>query len=265
MKAFLKLTAISMQSHMYYRTSFLMNLFTPVVLLAGQYLLWNALYGQQAGGDIGGVGKEEMFAYILIAFALNNLLSWSTENTLAREIRSGTVVARCIRPASFLGQSVSEMAGALLLQSVVNFFIVAAGFLCFGKYMIIPTFRAVLLFVPCFILSALLRIMLVEVFSLLCFFSTGHLGITWTRIALFEFFSGAMIPVAMFPDWLKNIAYMTPFPYMVQIPIGLLLGQELPVSLPMIFLIQIIWIGFFVLLHNLIYGCVRKNLMIAGG
>ncbi|MGF7142174.1 ABC-2 type transport system permease protein [Anaerotaenia torta] len=265
MKAFLKLTAISMQSHMYYRTSFILNLFTPLVLLGGQYLLWPALYGQQAGGAIGGVAREEMYAYILIAFGLNNLLGWSTENVLAREIRSGSVVSRCIRPVSFLVQAVSEMAGAILLQSLVNLIIVTAGFLCFGKYMAAPRLGSVLLFIPCFILSVLLRIMLVEVFSLLCFFSTGHLGITWTRIALYEFFSGAMLPVAMFPVWLKNFTYMTPFPYMLQIPVGLLLGQELPVSLPMIYLGQLAWLAAFILLHSLIYSRVRKNLMIAGG
>ncbi|WP_033168217.1 hypothetical protein [Clostridium sp. KNHs205] len=265
MKAFLKLTGMSMQSHLYYKTSFIMNLFTPVVLLAGQYLLWQALYGQQAGTAIGGIKKEEMFAYILIAFSLNNLLSWSSENTLAREIRSGTVVARCIRPVSFLSQYVSEMTGVLLLQSAVNLIIVVSGFLIFGKYMIIPTPNTVLLFIPCFILSILLRILLVDVFSLLCFFSTGYLGITWTRIALFEFFSGAVLPLAMFPEWLRNISYMTPFPYMVQMPTALLLGQELPVSLSIMFLLQILWIMVFVLLHNIIYGLVRKNLNVAGG
>ena len=47
MRNFLKLTAMSLQSQMYYRTSFFLNLLSPMVLLAGQYLLWHALYQQQ--------------------------------------------------------------------------------------------------------------------------------------------------------------------------------------------------------------------------
>lgn len=265
MKSFIKLTMLSMQGHLYYRTSFIINLLSPVILLAGQYLLWAALYAQQEGSVIGGIGREEMFSYILVAFALNNLLGWSTENGLSKEIKSGMVVARCIRPVSFLAQSLSEMLGALVMQGGVNFVIVAAGFLCFGKYMQLPQLVMILRFIPCFLLALLLRMLLVDVFSLICFFSTGYLGISWTRTALFEFFSGAMIPVAMFPGWLKTLAYFTPFPYMLQVPVAVLLGQEIPVKLSAVYGRQALWIGVFLLLHGLIYGGARRNLTIAGG
>ena len=52
MRNFLKLTAMSLQSQMYYRTSFFLNLLSPMALLAGQYLLWHALYQQQPDARI---------------------------------------------------------------------------------------------------------------------------------------------------------------------------------------------------------------------
>lgn len=265
MKRFVKLLSLSLQSHIYYRTSFFINLLTPVINLAGQFLLWQALYRQQDGAPIGGMAREEMFAYLLAAFAIGNLLNWSTENTLSKEIRSGTIVARIIRPASFLLQYVSEMLGALIPQGIMNFVIAAAGFLFMRGYLRTPDIRCVLLFVPCLALAVLLRMLLIDIFSLLCFFTTGHLGIAWTRTALFDFFSGALIPVAMFPQWLKTIAYATPFPYMMQIPIAVLLGQELPVPLTAVFGIQGGWLALFLLMHAAIYGRIRKNLSIAGG
>jgi ABC-2 type transport system permease protein len=249
---------------MYYKTSFLLNLLSPIVLLAGQYLLWGALYKQQSG-EIGTMSRPEMFSYILVAFALSNLLSWSSENTLAREIKQGTVVARCIRPTSFLVQSISEMTGAVLVQGIFNTVIVLIGFLCFGAYLKIPNVTSVLMFIPCVILSILLRMLMIDVFSLFCFFSTGYLGIAWTRNALFDFFSGSLIPVVMFPNWLKTITYYTPFPYMLQVPISVLLGQTLPMKNAQVFLVQIIWILILLVLHCAIYGCARKNMTIAGG
>ena len=265
MRTLFKLTAISIQRSLYYKTSLILNLFTPVVVLAGQYMFWEAMYAQQTGLSIGGILKEEQFTYILLAFGVNNILSWSSENTLAREIQNGTVVSRCIRPVSFLTQSCSEMIGALIPQCIVNFGIVMAGIILFGNHLTPPGLHAVLYFIPCFLLAILLRIMLIHIFSLLCFFTTGYLGLSWIRIALFEFFSGAVIPVLMFPDLLKRITYMTPFPYMLQIPVGLLLGQELPVSLPVVYIIQLSWLLGFYLLHVIIYGSIRKNLIIAGG
>lgn len=264
MKTFFKLLSLSVQGKIYYRTSFFINLLSPIVTLIGQFILWSALYGEERG-SIGTMARADMFSYILIAFALNNLLSWSAENKLSKEIRSGTVVARCVRPAPFLVQYVSETMGALAVNLITNLAIVIIGFIFFGKFLVVPSLYSLVKFVPCFILAILLRIMFIDVFSLLCFFTTGHLGIAWTRTALTEFFSGALIPVSLFPLALRTLSYFTPFPYMLQIPIAVLLGQELPVNLWTAFAVQSGWIGIFLLLHCLIYGSVRRNMSIAGG
>jgi ABC-2 type transport system permease protein len=265
MRNFLKLTAMSLQSQMYYRTSFFLNLLSPMVLLAGQYLLWHALYQQQPDHIISGMDAAQMYSYLLIAFTLNHIMGWSSENALSKEIKNGTVVKRCIRPVSFLSQSVAEMTGTLLPQLALNLIIASAGFLLFGRFLLVPSLQNIVLFLPCMAGALLLRILLIELCSLLCFYTTGYLGISWTRNAIFEFFSGALIPIVMFPGWLKSMAYMTPFPYMIQIPISILLGQELNVPLFHVYAVQFFWIGIFLALHGLFYKNIRKNLIIAGG
>ena len=265
MRNFLKLTAMSLQSQMYYRTSFFLNLLSPMVLLAGQYLLWHALYQQQPDHIISGMDAAQMYSYLLIAFTLNHIMGWSSENALSKEIKNGTVVKRCIRPVSFLSQSVAEMTDTLLPQLALNLIIASAGFLLFGRFLLVPSLQNIVLFLPCMAGALLLRILLIELCSLLCFYTTGYLGISWTRNAIFEFFSGALIPIVMFPGWLKSMAYMTPFPYMIQIPISILLGQELNVPLFQVYAVQFFWIGIFLALHGLFYKNIRKNLIIAGG
>ena len=52
---------------------------------------------------------------------------------------------------------------------------------------------------------------------------------------------------------------------MLQAPVAVLLGQETGIGLPYVFLLQIFWILFFLALHGLIYGMVRRNMTIAGG
>ncbi len=265
MRNFLKLTAMSLQSQMYYRTSFFLNLLSPMVLLAGQYLLWHALYQQQPDHIISGMDAAQMYSYLLIAFTLNHIMGWSSENALSKEIKNGTVVKRCIRPVSFLSQSVAEMTGTLLPQLALNLIIASAGFLLFGRFLLVPSLQNIVLFLPCMAGALLLRILLIELCSLLCFYTTGYLGISWTRTAIFDFFSGALIPIVMVPGWLKSMAYMTPFPYMIQIPISILLGQELNVPLFQVYAVQFFWIGIFLALHGLFYKNIRKNLIIAGG
>jgi ABC-2 type transport system permease protein len=265
MKRFFKLMSLSMQGKMYYRIGFLINLFTPLILLAGQLLLWNSIYGSRGISSLGGFTRKDMISYVLVAFCINNLFTWSSENNLSREIRSGAVISRCIRPVPFLMQSVAEMCGSLALQAIVNFSVIGLAFALFFRNITLPAISSFLLFLCSLSLAMLLRIMLVSLFSLLCFYTTSHLGLTWTRTALTEFFSGALIPISMFPAWLENGAYYTPFPYMLQAPLYIFLNHPLPFSLPASFIIQIFWIAVLFGLHSLFYGHIRKNITLAGG
>ncbi len=265
MRRFLRLMSLAIQGKMYYRVGFLLNLLTPLVMLAGQFMLWGSLYGEREGAQVGEYARADMFSYILLAFAINSLLTWSSENVLSREIRSGMVIARRIRPVPFLLQSVAEMCGNMLLQAVVNFTVVAVVFFLFAPHLTLPVPANFGLFLLSLALAMALRMLLVSCFSLLCFFTTGHLGLTWTRTALTEFFSGALIPVALFPVWLKTVAYLLPFPLMLQVPVSIFLGQDLAISLPLTFALQGGWILVFLGLHALLYGHIRKNTTLAGG
>ncbi len=220
MKSFAKLVSLTMQSSLFYRSAFLLTMISPLILLGGQFMLWHNLYLSSGGAAIGGFTSKDMYAYILISFFINNLLTWSTENMLSREIRSGKVVSRCLKPVSFLSQSLADMTGYAIPQALVNGIVTAALFLLFSQNIAMPD--AVML--PAAILSLalglLLRMMMVSCFSLLCFFTTSHLGLSWVRTALMDFFSGALIPVSLFPGFLTTIAWLTPFPLMVQTPVA---------------------------------------------
>jgi ABC-2 type transport system permease protein len=206
-----------------------------------------------------------MYTYIIIAFAVNNLFTWGSENQLSREIRSGQVVARCMKPVPFLTQSLAAMTGSMLPQAVVNFSFAGILFILLRNYLAMPAPVNLFAALASLLLAVILRMMLVSWFSLLCFYTTSHLGLSWTRTAMTEFFSGALIPISLFPGWLRTVSYCTPFPLMLQTPVSLFLGEELPVPLPVTFLLQIGWIAVFYVLHQTFYARIRRNLTFAGG
>lgn len=265
MKRFFKLVSLSMQGALFYRAAFLLNLCTPLVLLVGQFMLWSALYALGGGAPIGGYSRERMYSYLLLAFFVHNLLTWSSENDLSREIRKGTVAARCIRPVPFLTQSLGIMTGKMLPQAFLNLLITVALFCLLGKRLQLPALSALPLAAISLLLGVLLRMMMVSLLSLLCFFTTNHIGLTWLRTTLTEFFSGALIPVALFPGWLRTLSYCTPFPLMLQTPVSLFLGEGTPLPLSLCFLLQLFWILLFWFLHERLYGRIRRNLSFAGG
>lgn len=265
MRRFNKLMGLYLQGALFYKKAFLINLFSPLVLLGGQFMLWRSLYNLSETGIIGSYDRAGMYTYIIVAFSINNLLTWSSENNISREIRSGLIVSRCMRPVPFLYQSLAGLTGSMLPQAIVNFTITALLFAFFGSHLALPSLTAIPLAFLSLLFGILLRMMLVSCFSLLCFFTTSHLGLSWTRTALTEFFSGALIPITLFPGWLKTVSYATPFPLMLQTPISLFLGEVTPFPLPVTFGLQIGWTVVFLVLHEVLYSKIRKNLTFAGG
>lgn len=265
MRQFNKLMGLYLQGALFYKKAFLLNLFSPLVLLGGQFMLWRSLYNLNESGVIGSYDRAGMYTYIIVAFAINNLLTWSSENNISREIRSGLIVSRCMRPVPFLYQSLAGLTGSMLPQAFVNFTVAMILFVLFGNHLALPSLAAIPLAFLSLLFGILLRMMLVSCFSLLCFFTTSHLGLSWTRTALTEFFSGALIPITLFPGWLKTVSYATPFPLMLQTPISLFLGETTPFPLPVTFGLQIGWTAVFLVLHEVLYSKIRKNLTFAGG
>ncbi len=265
MKPFAKLVSMTMQSALFYRAAFFFSMVTPLILLLGQFMLWRSLYITGGGGEIGGFTSKDMYAYILISFFINNLLTWSTENMLSREIRSGKVVSRYLKPVSFLSQSLADMTGYIIPQALINGIVTAAVFLLFPQSFAMPDAGALPVAILSLTLGLLLRMMMVSCFSLLCFFTTSHLGLSWVRTALMEFFSGALIPVALFPGIMKTIAWLTPFPLMVQTPVALFLHQELFLPVWLTILLQLAWAAIFYLIHQALYERVRRTVSFAGG
>ena len=265
MKRFGKLFSLYLQAVLFYKAAFFFNLFTPLVILGGQFLLWRSLYNMNETGFIGSYNRAAMYTYIIAAFAINNLFTWSSENNISREIRSGLIVARCIRPVPFLTQSLAGLTGSMLPQAVVNFTITGLLFAIFGGYLALPSFAALPIAFMSLFFGILLRMMVVSFFSLLCFFTTSHLGLSWTRSALTEFFSGALLPISLFPGWLKTVSYCTPFPLMLQTPVSIFLGENPPLPLPLTFAAQAGWIVIFYALHEILYAKIRRNLTFAGG
>ena len=256
---------LSLEEVIYYKAAFLFNLFTPFVLLGGQFMLWSTLYNLSDSDIIGVYTRQEMYTFIIVAFAINNLLTWSNENNLSREIRSGIVAARFIRPVPFLVQSLAGMAGFLIPQAIVNFVIVGLLFVFWGSHLVIPSLNILILSLLSLALGLILRMVLVSCISLLCFFTTSHLGLAWTRTAITEFFSGALIPISLFPSWLAAVSFYTPFPLMLQIPISIFLGEPTHFPVKVTFGLQLVWIVIFFIFHQLLYGKIRKNITFAGG
>jgi ABC-2 type transport system permease protein len=101
--------------------------------------------------------------------------------------------------------------------------------------------------------------------SLTAFWSPNATGYLRFFFGLSWILSGFAFPLRFFPDWFQKLAYLTPFPALINTPIELFLGQ-LPSSqwLPTL-AYQVAWAGMLLLASQLVLRAGIRRLVIQGG
>jgi ABC-2 type transport system permease protein len=90
----------------------------------------------------------------------------------------------------------------------------------------------------------------------------GYLGLYALVLGLL---SGFYVPVHIFPDWLRVIAYASPFPSMFQSPIDVLSGRVLHADALRVLAVQSAWLAALVLLTRVALWRATKRLVVQGG
>ena len=90
----------------------------------------------------------------------------------------------------------------------------------------------------------------------------GFIGLYFVVVAPF---SGLYVPVHLFPDWLKTIAYATPFPSLLQFPIDVLSGRVLGSDALLVVAMQAGWLVLLVVLTRWLMARAARKLVVQGG
>jgi ABC-2 type transport system permease protein len=82
---------------------------------------------------------------------------------------------------------------------------------------------------------------------------------------LLKILSGAIIPLWMWPDSIKNIALHSPFPYITSAPVAFLIKNSYEYPFIVVVVNEFIWLVLFSLVNVLLYYRFRRKLNIQGG
>jgi ABC-2 type transport system permease protein len=87
-------------------------------------------------------------------------------------------------------------------------------------------------------------------------------GTSMLGILVLNFFSGFLVPLAFFPNWLRTIAEWLPFRAIVMVPVEVFLGQR---SAGNALAIQLTWVVVMLLLGKLVLHASVRKLVVQGG
>lgn len=263
MKKYWRHAALAVQETLAYRISYVLNMVSTVITYAVIFVIWSSVY--EGTASVGDFTWAEMKSYLLVSLFLSALVSMSSEFRVSRQIRTGNIAVELLRPVDYqkaslsitLGNSVSE--GALVGIACLAFALVV------GATVKPESAGQWAAFASASFVSVAVKFLLVYVFSLTCFWTTSLMGISWMRKALTDFFSGALIPISLFPEWLKGATEWLPFRSIVWVPATAFTGRLSGTTLFRELGVGAAWIVVLWFLGRLVWSRAMRKITVQGG
>lgn len=238
LRAYVSFGRAALRATTAYRSALYVQIAGSLFALVALFYLWQALFA--ASDSLQGFTWPQMKAYLLIAFLANTLLSAWGEWRMAQRIMDGSVATDIVKPVDYQKARLSEVLGASTIELVVSSIALLVVIAAFGS-IFVPGAGAAVLFAVSFVAGLVVKFGLVYATTLLCFWTTEYMGISWARMAITNLLSGGLIPLAFFPGWLRGIAMVLPFQGLVATPASIYLEQvDLLTGLGLV-AIQIAW------------------------
>ncbi len=263
LRKYRRFAALAVQETLAYRVPYVVNMVSIVVTYVVIFFIWAAVFSGKA--SVGDYAWAEMKTYLVISLFMSALVSGSSEYRISRQIRTGNIAIELLRPADYqisslaitLGNSLSE--GVLVSAACLGFALAT------GPGVLPPDALSWVLFVLSCLVAFATKFLLVYVFGLACFWTNSLMGISWLRKGLTDFFSGALIPLAFFPGWLRGIADWLPFRNVVWVPAGAFTGRIAGMTLARDLAVGVAWIVALWFIARFIWSRAMRKVTIQGG
>ena len=261
---------------MAYRFNILMWVVVTVFEVACLVFLWLAVYRSSEGGIdavIHGFTYKEMIVYVVLT-TIFGFVTFGSETLwiINNDIKKGTIGNYVIKPISYRGKFVASNLGnffTMVIMFGIPLYIIAIGVFIGIGFLPIPSVWDFIAHIGLFAVSSLLACLLNDViayiFGVLCFYTSSGWGLNQLKTTLVSFLSGALLPLAFFPDIFRDIVGYLPFAGMSQNPILILMMKYDYLEAAKVIAIALAWLVVLELVAKLLFSHAIKKVTVQGG
>ncbi len=263
MRAYRTLARTAWSTVLVYRGNFLLQLTGVAVQTVALLAVWRLVLSG-GDGDLSGFSWEQIKAYLLIGFATTTIMSGFTDSLLADRVLSGMVALDLVKPVDYQVARFAEALGYLLAEVITVAVMGAVLILVFGGVPV-PTGSQAVLFAVSMLAVVPLKFGLVYLTGLACFWTQNHQGLSLTRIAVTTILSGALVPIALYPEALRWLSQASPFSGIVSTPALLFLGKAEGAAAARLILWQLVWAFALWIGARLVFRSALRRVVVHGG
>lgn len=240
-----------------------MELFVSIIAVVIFVAFWEAVYASTA--TIGGLTLDQTLNYILLAQIFNDgAYVSSVIYDFGAGLREGQIVMAMLRPLDYQIAMYIQNLAQLVINQLLKIPLALFIWIVYG--LTLPGEPIVwLAFVFTILLGHAVLFCFDWILGCTAFYSTEIWGMSVVRYSVAMFFSGALIPLDMMPDWLRTIATILPFSQVVYLPVSLLSGITPVSAMPRIWLMQGAFLVILYFLSRMIFRRAVRVITVQGG
>ena len=267
MRRHLALTRAGIMESLQYRLGTAVTLFANLIYLVLVYFLWKAIYASAGTDVVNGMTFTDTIIYLILATALFNFLEMFVVWDMSRSIQSGKIILDLLKPMRFREYTFWSYSGSHVVLFALTFvptFIVVM-IVTRGA---IPMGINLLWFALATVLALIVNFSMEMIVATICLYTESTWGINIVKETIVLLLSGASIPLAFFPEGLRQVVDYLPFRAVYDIPLTILLEKNgsdtIEGLLPMLGL-QAAWALILTLAGTLFWNYSVRKITVNGG
>ncbi|MCC7203607.1 MAG: hypothetical protein IT441_00875 [Phycisphaeraceae bacterium] len=254
-----------------YRAAALAGLFCQVIFGLIAIMVYEAFYASTERRPP--MTFSQLVGYVWLGQAMLGMLPWRPDGEVQGIIRSGAVAYELLRPMDlyslWYSRAVALRVAPTLLRAAPMFLLAMFGLplLGLGEWALTApaSWAAAGAWIVAMAAALLLSCAVTMLINISLIPSAGSDGVSIVLMAAVTFFSGMVIPLPLFPDWLRPLLEATPFAGLMDTPFRLYTGHYPPSATMELIVRQLLWTLALILLGRWLLACSMRKLVIQGG
>jgi ABC-2 type transport system permease protein len=245
----LALAHLTIRRQLTYRMATISGLLTNIFFGLLRVAVMTALYAgyaQERGLDINtitvrGLSLDQAVSFTGITQAIIMYLSLFNWSNVINQVKSGEISAELLKPVDFYLSWFARDIGSALIQLLLRGVPIVLLYVTLFNIDLPSSFGQWLAFALAMALALWVSFGWRFLANLAAFWTPDANGFARGVFGLAYMLSGFVIPLRFFPDWLRTIAWLTPFPSTVTTPVEAFVGTMGAQELAGQFAVQIAW------------------------
>jgi ABC-2 type transport system permease protein len=262
---YVALFRMSFRRQMAYRAATLAGLVTNFFFGVLRAFIFIALYTGADAVEVAGYSLPQAVTFSALTQALIGPLMMFGSWEVMRTIRSGDIAGDLAKPLDFYGFWLAQDLGRAAYQVLGRGVPIMLAYPLLFDLVWPASLATWALFALSVVLSVLISFswrFLVNVTALWTVDAYGLGRVAYMSVLLL---SGFIVPLTFYPDWLRAIVRLTPFPAMVTAPIEIYLGMPSGLSVAYMLLTQAFWVVVLAFVARRVYALGVARLVVQGG